>query len=84
MQNLEFVNNCGDEFTSIPEHFVPDISKANGMAVFCIIVAGAQAGLVFVLMLTCVLSGKSEDDDSDDEIDYEKLEQNDQQNDYQV
>ena len=79
MQNLEFVNNCGDEFTSIPEHFVPDIEKANGMAVFCLIVAGAQAALVTFLLLTCVIAGKSDDDDSDEEIDYEKLEQNDYQ-----
>lgn len=81
MQNLEFVNDCGDKYTNIPENFVPDIVKANSMAIFCIIIAGGQAFMSLFLCITCV-AGSQKDEEDDDEIDYQKLEQN--GDDYQV
>ena len=29
MENLQFVNACGDLYTKIPDYFVPEIEEAN-------------------------------------------------------
>ena len=72
MEDLEFVNGCGDEYMNIPTHFVPEIKEANSKAMFAVILGGVQLALSMVLCMSCIIGGGSSDhdDSSDDEKDW--------------
>ena len=72
MEDLEFVNGCGDEYMNIPTHFVPEIKEANSKAMLAVILGGVQIALSMVLCMSCILGGGSSDhdDSSDDEKDW--------------
>ena len=63
MQNLGFVNDCGDKFTQVPEHFVTQISEAAGKIIFCVFAVAAQTLMVFVTLFSCLCAGLSSDSD---------------------
>ena len=80
MDELEFVNGCGDQYLTVPTNFVPDINRASSKAFLCVIGGIVQIGLTLLLCLTCAVGGRSEDhDDSDDEKKYDQLDQFDNQ-----
>ena len=74
MENLQFVNGCGDDYMSIPKDFVPEIKQASSKATFAGILGSIQCLLTFLLCMTCGACGKSKDgdDSSDDEKDLHK------------
>ena len=72
MEELSFVNGCGDQFTQIPDYFLPEIEAANGKILYAVIATVIQVILALVTLVFCVCPGKSDDDDSDDEIKYEQ------------
>ena len=72
MEELSFVNGCGDQFTQIPDYFLPEIEEANGKILYAVIATVIQVVLALVTLIFCVCPGKSDDDDSDDEIKYEQ------------
>ena len=39
IEQLKFVNQCGDKFTQVPNHFIPDIEAADSRVVLCVIMA---------------------------------------------
>ena len=75
MENLAMVNECGDEFTKIPENYLPDITEADSKAVFNVIAACVSTALALITLGSCTMTVKSDQDGSEDEIDYQKLDQ---------
>lgn len=73
IENLAMVNECGDEFTKIPENYLPDIIEADNKTLFNIIAACVSAALSLITLGSCAMRVKSDEDGSDDEIDYQKL-----------
>ena len=57
MEKLGFLNNCGDQFTQIPDYFVPDILTANGRMMSVVLGAIFMTVMSFAACLTCIVPG---------------------------
>ena len=60
MENLAMVNECGDEFTKIPENYLPDITEADSKAVFNVIAACVSTALALITLGSCTMTVKSD------------------------
>lgn len=69
MEDLEFVNGCGDEYMHIPDTFVPQIREASGKGMLAVIICGVQIALSLVLCISCAAGGGSKDHDDSEEDD---------------
>ena len=54
------VNECGDEFTKIPENYLPDITEADSKAVFNVIAACVSTALALITLGSCTMTVKSD------------------------
>uniref|UniRef100_A0A7S3MKJ6 Uncharacterized protein n=1 Tax=Favella ehrenbergii TaxID=182087 RepID=A0A7S3MKJ6_9SPIT len=71
MEDLAFVNGCGDDYMNIPTSFVPTIEQASSTSSFALLLCIVQAILTFGLCITCAACGKSKDDDDDSDEEYD-------------
>lgn len=76
MNQLTFVNDCGDLYTQIPDYFLPELDEASAKMLYVCIATIAQVILVVVSCIACLV-GKPSDDD--DEESYDKLPQDEEE-----
>ena len=75
MQDLEFVNDCGDQFTHIPADFVPEIERAGGHIMISIAATIAMTMMSLATAIACACGGNSNDDEDDHKYDQVPLEE---------
>jgi len=73
MEQLSQVNGCGDKFMDIPQNFLPDLKRATDSVNSNVLFAIGQIVLTLILLISCLIGGRSKHPDDDKPVGYQPL-----------